>query len=471
MADGAAEAPRRAKKPRGLPHNWDMERSLLGGCLLDPGQVVELAEIVREEDFARGQHRAVWGVLVAGARKGRAVDLPGLLDEIEQRGSFDPFGGAAYVVALPSACTSVDHLLQYARRVRDLADRRRLLLALQEQVDLVTEAIPKRGDEVLPTPSELCDQVQAAVQVVRDGSSREATWTTLPPVVRSVASQVEAAHANPGRIRGVSTGLVDLDAMIGGLEPGRMYVIAAAPGMGKTSLALGIAGGAASRNHRVGIFSMEMGREQLTAQMIGMSARVEVRKMMEGRGGEEEIRRWQDAADRVAALPIVIDDEASLPIGEIRSRARAMQRSGGLDLMIVDYLQLATCPEARRGGREQEVSAVSHGLLAVAKSLNIPLIALAQLNRKVADRADKRPLPSDLRESGAIEQDAHLLLFIYRDEVYNRESADRGIAECIIPKNRSGATGTVKLGFTPQWTLFRNLAAPAPPGTDRGGYY
>lgn len=460
-----ADSPPRA---RGLPHNWETERAVLGGLLLDCSQADEIAAIVRAEDFSKPQNAALLRVYQGIMARAGRCDLTALLDEIGGSGDFDAYGGAAYVVSLPQACATVDHLAHHARRVRETADRRRLIVALSAELERVAEPSPR--DVPGPTAADLCDRATAAIQAVRDGVARDASWTTTAPVVDELAEQVRKAAASPGTLRGLSTGFHDLDRILGGLEATRLYVLAARPGMGKTSLALCVAANVARMGQRVGVFSLEMGRDQLVAQMVAQRGKVEARRMLEGRGGPDDIRRWQEGSDEVAALPILIDDTAGLSIAEIRARSRAMQREGGLGLVVVDYLQLASAPDVRRHGREVEVSAIARGCKGLAKDLGVPVLALSQLNRKCEERADKRPMPSDLRESGAIEQDADALLFLYRDEVYNPQSPDKGLAEVGVPKNRGGATGSVKLAFLPHLTLFQNYAGSSGE-PDRGSYY
>lgn len=461
-ADGdTGKPPRRSRAKDGLPHNWETERALLGGVILDSAQLPDVLDVMRPEDFVGPQHERLWRLLVELYEKNGRFDIVSVLDELEARAAFDAYGGGAYVVALPQACPTVDHIPVYARRVRDVADRRRLLLALQAAIEGVRAPTPDPDRETPPSTAELADRAMSAIQAVRDGSQTTVKWHEIGPVVDEVDRKIQEAHERPGHATGLPTGFVDLDKLIGGLEPTRMYVLGATPKTGKSSFALDILRTCAIRGFAGGIFSMEMGRDQLVTGMLSQQARVDARKMLRGQGEPDDWNRWMEASEIVHRLPIRIDDTPGLSIDNIRARARAMKRDGGLRLVIVDYLQLATSPEARKQGREQEVASVSRGLKGLAKELEVPVLVLAQLSRGLNARTNKRPVPSDLRESGAIEADADVVLFLYRDELYNPDTPDRGLAEVIVAYNRSGPTGTVKLAFIPQFTLFQNYANPA----------
>lgn len=446
---------------KGAPHNWETERSLLGGILLDSRQVPDLLERVAAEDFARPSHQQLFRILVEMQERHGAVDIVSLLDEVERRSDLGDLGGASYLAALPSACPSVDNLMVYAERVREHAVRRRLLEAAQAIVE-----------EVKGGSSDLASLLDGAEKRVFDVSqlSGSRDWFPLSLLVDEEMRTIEERAAVPGDITGVPTGFVDLDRMLAGLHPSDLLVLAARPAMGKTAFALNIGLHAARKsNVGVGIFSLEMSRQQLATRMLCGEARVDASRVRSGQLDAEDWRRLGEAAEQLHRLPIFIDDTPGLTIAQLRSKARRLRTEcPELGLVVVDYLQLMSGTGGTRESRENAVSAISRGLKILAKDLGVPVLALSQLNRSLESRTDKRPMPSDLRESGAIEQDADVILFIYRDEVYNDDSPDKGLAEIIVAKQRNGPIGRVKLAFLGQFTLFQNYASHVPGGD---GYY
>lgn len=447
---------------RGLPHNWETERSLLGGLLLDSRQVTDVQEVVRAEDFAKPQHAALFTLVAAQVERMGAADIVSVLDELEQTGKVDDYGGASYLVALPQACPSVENLMVYARRVKEHAVRRRLHLAAEAILEDISE-----GSKDLPS---LLDNAEKAVfDVAQLSTARD--WHRLGPLIDHEMLAIQQRAENPGSVQGVTTGFVDLDKMMAGLHKTDLIILAARPAMGKTAFALNLAMNAAMKGGvGVGIFSLEMSRQQLTGRLLTAQARVDAGRVRTGQlDPHEDWRRLSDAADVLHGLPIFIDDTPGLTIHQLRSKARRLRSEcPELGLIVVDYLQLMQGSGGAKESRENAISAISRGMKILAKDLQVPVIALSQLNRSLESRTDKRPMPSDLRESGAIEQDADIILFIYRDEVYNPDSPDKGLAEIIIAKQRSGPIGKVKLAFLNQFTLFQNYAG-GPEGGD--GYY
>ena len=446
---------------KGAPHNWETERSLLGGMLLDSRQIPDLLERVSAEDFARPNHRALFQLLVDLQGAQGAVDIVSLLDEVERRGESEDFGGAAYLAGLPSSCPSVDNLHVYATRVREHAVRRRLL-----------EAAQSIAEEVQDGASDLATLLDGAEKRIFDVSqlSGARDWHQLSLVLDEQMRAIEERAATPGDVTGTTTGFVDLDRMLSGLHKTDLLILAARPAMGKTAFALNIGLNAALKDGvGVGIFSMEMSRQQLATRLLCAHARVDATRVRTGALDVDDWRRLGEAADHLHSLPFFIDDTPGLTIAQLRSKARRLRSEcPNLGLIVIDYLQLMQGSGGAKESRENAVSAISRGLKILAKDLQVPVIALSQLNRSLESRTDKRPMPSDLRESGAIEQDADVILFIYRDEVYNPDSPEKGIAEIIIAKQRSGPIGKVKLAFLGQFTLFQNYAA-SPTGSD--GYY
>lgn len=446
-----------------LSHNWELERSLLGGLLLDSSQYGSTTELVCADDFSKPAHAELFRLLGELAERGGSPDLVVVLDELERRGNPEAYGGVAYVCALPQACATVDHLDDYANRVREHAMRRRLHLAGLGIVEDV-------ADGALDLPALMDGAERRVFEVTAQGGAR--TWSPMSALVEERMGSIEARVANPADVTGVTTGFVDLDRMLAGLQPTDLVILAARPAMGKTAFALNLALAAAQKAGKaVGVFSLEMGREQLTERLLCSLARVDSQLVRRGRlNPHDDWARLQGAADTLYSLPLHIDDTPSLTVTSLRSKARSLARlCPNLGLLVVDYLQLMQGTGGLKESRENAISAISRGLKILAKELRVPVVALSQLNRNLEARADKRPMPSDLRESGAIEQDADVILFLYRDEVYSPESPDKGIAEVICAKQRNGPTGTVKLAFLSQYTLFANLAS-APAGGEEGYY-
>ena len=441
-----------------MKHSWEVERSLLGGLMLDPSQLPEVSALVSSTSWHRPQHARLWELLTSMADARRAIDVVTVRDDSGRRDAFDDYGGAAYVAALPNACPSVANLPGYAERIREHAIRRDLQLALAGAGELV-----KEGQLDLP---ELLDRVESGVFAVTRAASTQA-WHTSAELVTEQMAVIEARCAHPGAVTGLATGFVDLDRMLAGLQKSDLIVLAARPAMGKTALALQVALTAAKGGVTAAFFSLEMSRQQLTSRALCLEGRVDAGRVRTGRLDADDWRQLVEAAERVAAAELLIDDTPGMSISALRSKARMMMaQRPNLGLIVVDYLQLMQGQGGTKETRENAISTISRGLKILAKELNVPVIALSQLNRSLEARSDKRPLPSDLRESGAIEQDADVILFIYRDEYYNPESPDKGLAELIVAKQRSGPTGMVKVAFLGQFTMFQNYAGPEAGGED-----
>jgi replicative DNA helicase len=447
---------------KGLPHNWETERSLLGGLLLDAGQLLEVREVLKAEDFHRPAHQHLYTLVCEMADGGVVPDPTTVLDQVERRGDAEKVGGIAYVLALPQACASVDNLPTYALRVREYAVRRQLLLASRQ----IEEDIQ---DGVLDLPALLDGAEKAIFEISNLSGPRD--WHPLSSVIDEQILEIQRRASTPGDVTGVTTGFVDLDKRLAGLQKTDLIILAARPAMGKTAFVLNLALNAALKGGvAVGIFSLEMSRHQLATRMLCSHARVDASNVRTGNlDPNDDWRRLIEASEVLHALPILIDDTPGLTITQLRSKARRLRAEHpDLGLIVIDYLQLMQGTGGAKESRENVISNISRGLKILAKELDIPVIALSQLNRSLESRTDKRPMPSDLRESGAIEQDADIILFIYRDEVYNQDSPKKGIAEIIIAKQRSGPIGTVELAFLDKYILFQNLAGP---GEAPGGYF
>lgn len=432
---------------RALPQALEAERAVLGGLLLAPEQLAEVAELLGPEDWYREAHRVVWELLQELAEAGQARDLVGLVEALRRRGLEERAGGLSYVAALSDTIPATISLLHYAELVRDSALRRRLVLALGQLRERVLA-----GDEELP------ELLGAGEDLLRGLTDRAVTTDVRPleAVMDDVYRRTRDLAAHPDRVTGTPTGYLELDRLMAGLQPTDLVVLAGRPAMGKSALAMSVAQNAAGRGHGVLVCSLEMGAEQLGQRAWSGEARVPLGRIRTGRLGDVDWHRLSDAHGTLAGLPLWIDDTPALTVAQIRGRARRLKaRAPALAVIVVDYIQLMGADA--RLPREQQVSAASRGLKALAKELNVTVVGLSQLNRGVEQRADKRPLLSDLRESGAIEQDADVIMFVYRDEYYNKESADRNIAEVIVAKQRNGPTGTARLFFEGEFTRFENL--------------
>lgn len=450
------------KQERSLPHNAETERSLLGGLILDSSQVPEIGTRLKPEDFARPAHQRLFELLIQLVERDRVADLVSITDELERRGEVEAVGGVSYVLALTSACPSVANVPVYAERVREHAVRRRLQLAAEGIIEQVQEGASDLAS--------LLDNAESSVFSVSQLSGNS-DWTRISTVVDEQMVEITRRANAPGDLTGVTTGFLDLDKKLTGWQKSDLIILAARPAMGKTALALNFALHAAAQGGvGVGVFSLEMSKEQLVTRLLTAEARVDAGRVRTGQlHSEEDWPKLGRAAEVLHGLPIFIDDSSGLTIAALRSKARRLRSEcKNLGLIVVDYLQLMQGAGGAKESRENAISAISRGLKILAKELGIPVIALSQLNRSLESRENKRPLPSDLRESGAIEQDADIILFIYRDEVYDENSPAKGEAEVIIAKHRAGPIGTVRLAFLGQYTLFQNLAHAS---DERADYY
>jgi len=431
------------------PQNIEAEQSVLGGILIEPEALSRILEILQEDDFYREGHRKIFSAMVALYQKGTPVDLITLTESLLTRQNLEGIGGASYLTSLADAIPSAVNIEVYSRIVREKAILRRL-------IHITTEIAGK------------CYQFSGEVEDILDQAEKsifEITAAKITPhiyplseVIKDSFQTIEALYERKERISGVPTGFTKLDQMTSGFQPSDLIIIAGRPSMGKTAFALDIARNAATLAEIPAvIFSLEMSRQQLAIRMLCSEARVDSYKLRSGFIGERDWPRLTNAAGILSEAPIYIDDSPALTVLQMRAKARRLKSEKGLGLVVVDYLQLMS----GRGGsdrREQEISEISRSLKALAKELNLPVVALSQLNRKVEDRTDRRPFMADLRESGAIEQDADVILFIYRDEMYDENSKQKGTAEVIIGKQRNGPVGKITLAFIDQYTRFENLA-------------
>jgi replicative DNA helicase len=441
------------------PHSIEAEQSLLGALLLDNQAFDRVADLVTGEDFYRDDHRRIWRHITKLIEAARPADVVTVSESVEASEDKDKTGGPAYLGALAQNTPSALNIRRYAELVRERSVQRRLA---QVATGIAEEALNPAGKEV----GQLLDEAESKIfQIAESGARRDQGLLEIKPVLAKVFERIDHLYHqdNQSDVTGVPTGYTRIDQMTSGLQAGDLVIIAARPSMGKTALALNIAEHVAVDNGLpVAVFSMEMSSTQLAMRMLGSIARVDQHKMRTGRLNDKE---WGDLSDAMAKLhetPLFIDEGGALTALEVRARARRLKRQySKLGLIVIDYLQLMSST-AQGENRATEISEISRSLKAMAKELDVPVVALSQLNRAVDQRPDRRPVMSDLRESGAIEQDADVILFIYREVVYKPDLPEdqRGLAEVIIGKQRNGPIGTIKLTFLGQHTRFENYQDP-----------
>jgi replicative DNA helicase len=438
------------------PQNLEAERSILGGVLLNNSAMDQILDLVEEEDFYRDAHRRIFKAMREMSARGEAIDYLTLEDQLKTQGCLEEVGGTAYLASLTDAVPATANIVHYAKIVRDKAVARRLIQASSEILQSGFEGGEDLDDMIGRAESLIFGVAQKRFQ---SGVSH------IKDLVRESFDAIERLYERKEQYTGVASGFKDLDDMTSGFQKGDLVILAARPSMGKTSLALNIAQHAAQKLKQASlVFSLEMSKESLSMRLLCAEARVDFHRMRQGLLGDAEWGHLARAAGVLSEANLYIDDTPSIRVIEMRAKARRLQaelrkQNQELALIVMDYLQLASPPRGL-DSREREISEISRSLKALAKELNVPVLALSQLSRKPESRAgeDKRPQLSDLRESGAIEQDADVVLFIYRDEVYNKETEDKGIAEIIIGKQRNGPTGRLKLRFFSEFTRFENLA-------------
>ena len=439
------------------PHSVEAEQSLLGGLLLDNQAFDRVADIVSGQDFYRDDHRRIYRHIVKLVEAAKPADVVTVSESIEASEDKDKTGGPAYLGALAQNTPSAHNIRRYAEIVRERAIQRKLI---EVGTGIADNALNPMGKDV----GQLLDEAESRVfEIAEAGARGHQGLVEIQPILAQVMERIDMLfhRDNPSDITGIATGFSDLDQRTSGLQPGDLVIVAGRPSMGKTAFALNIAEHVAVNDRLpVAVFSMEMAGSQLAMRMLGSIGRLDQMKLRTGRLTDDDWSRLTDAVGKVHDAPIHIDETPALNCLELRARARRMHRQfGALGLVVVDYLQLMSSTSMGEN-RATEISEISRSLKALAKELHVPVVALSQLNRGLEQRPNKRPVMSDLRESGAIEQDADVILFIYRDEVYNPESADKGKAEIIIGKQRNGPIGMVNLTFLGEYTRFENYANP-----------
>lgn len=450
MSDNALPAPAAGTLQ---PHNVEAEEALLGSLLIDPEVIIRVATFLQPNDFFVERNGWVYSAIQDLHERREPSDLVTLSDELERRGQLYDVGGPAHLTGLINATPTSIHAEFYARIIERTAVLRRLIEAAGKIARL---AYDNQGDidEVVDRAEEIIFGVSAR-RVERD-------LRPISQIIENYYDRIEYLHQHQGESVGIPTGLADLDKLLGGLQRSDMVVLAGRPGMGKTSLALSIALQAARRwDKRVALFSLEMSDEQLVQRLISAETSIDIQRLRLGEIRENEWPVFIQAASLLSKTAVFIDDTPAISAYELRTKARRLHAEHGLDLLIVDYLQLMR-GDFRSENRQQEISFISRSIKTLARELNIPILALSQLSRQVESRHDKRPMLSDLRESGSIEQDSDIVLFIYRDEVYNEESEFPNIAEIIVGKHRSGPTGKVSVYFKKELAKFIDLEVTRP---------
>lgn len=439
------------------PHSIEAEQSLIGGLLLDNTAWDRIGDVVAAADFYRDDHRRIFTHIQKLVETGRPADVVTVYESIEKSNEVDQTGGLAYLGEIANNTPSAANIRRYAEIVHERAVLRKLVTVGDE---IASSALTPAGRDV----KELLDEAEQKVfEIAEAGNKGKQGFVSMPEVLGEVVDRIQQLYDrdDPSEITGTPSGFTDLDKMTSGLQPGDMIVVAGRPSMGKTAFALNIAEYVGvEAKLPVAVFSLEMSGPQLAMRFLSSVGRLDQHALRTGKLGDEEWDKMTVALGKLHEAPIHIDETGAISSTDLRARARRLHRQfGKLGLIVIDYIQLMTSGSGSEN-RATEISEISRSIKALAKELSVPVIALSQLSRKVEERNDKRPMMSDLRESGAIEQDADIIIMMYREEYYNKETPDKGIAEVIVGKHRNGPTGTVRLNFQGEYTKFVNLAMP-----------
>ncbi|WP_035051579.1 replicative DNA helicase [Andreprevotia chitinilytica] len=438
------------------PHSIEAEQSVLGGLLLENQAFDRVADILFEADFYRDDHRRIWQHISKLIEHNRPADVITVAESLDNANELAYVGGLAYLGMLAANTPSAANIRRYAEIVREKSVMRQLASV---GTDIADAAYNPNGRE----PADLLDEAESKVfQIAEQSNKGKQGFISMPPILKEIVERIDYLYKqdNPSEVTGVATGFLDLDKMTSGLQKGDLIIVAGRPSMGKTAFSVNIAEHVGCElKLPVAIFSMEMGAAQLGMRMVGSIGKIDMHKLKTGRFEDEDWMRLTHAVNKLSEAPIFIEETGALTALDLRTRARRLARQvgGQLGLIVIDYIQLMA---GRAGSKDQnrasEVSEISRSLKGLAKELQVPIIALSQLSRQVEQRTDKRPMMSDLRESGAIEQDADLIMFMYRDEYYNPDSNMKGLAECILGKHRNGPVGKVPLQFQGMYSRFNN---------------
>ena len=431
------------------PHDEDVEQAVLGSMLTDNDAVMAAVEVLKEDAFYREDNKIIYQAILNLYSKSEPIDIITLKDELESMGKFEQVGGFEYLASLPDKVPTTANVQKYIKIVEEKSVLRNLIKTANEIIELGYNPTEDVEDIMDGAEKKIFDIMQ---------SKNTKSYTPIKDVLVESFTNLEKLYNQKQHVTGVPTQFYDLDDKTAGLHGSELILVAARPAMGKTAFALNIATNAALRaNVPVAIFSLEMSKDQLVNRMLCSEAMVDSNKVRTGKLDEEDWTKLAEAIGPLSEAGVYIDDTPGISVMEIRTKCRKLKMEKNIGLVVIDYLQLISGSNKRNGSREQEISEISRSLKVLAKELNVPVIALSQLSRAVEQRDDHRPMLSDLRESGAIEQDADIVMFLYRDDYYNKESAEKDIAEVIIAKQRGGSTGTVKLYWMGNYTKFVNI--------------
>ena len=431
------------------PHDEDAEQAVLGSMLTDNDAVMAAVEVLKEDAFYREDNKIIYQAILNLYSKSEPIDIITLKDELELMGKFEQVGGFEYLASLPDKVPTTANVQKYIKIVEEKSVLRNLIKTANEIIELGYNPTEDVEDIMDGAEKKIFDIMQ---------SKNTKSYTPIKDVLVESFTNLEKLYNQKQHVTGVPTQFYDLDDKTAGLHGSELILVAARPAMGKTAFALNIATNAALRaNVPVAIFSLEMSKDQLVNRMLCSEAMVDSNKVRTGKLDEEDWTKLAEAIGPLSEAGVYIDDTPGISVMEIRTKCRKLKMEKNIGLVVIDYLQLISGSNKRNGSREQEISEISRSLKVLAKELNVPVIALSQLSRAVEQRDDHRPMLSDLRESGAIEQDADIVMFLYRDDYYNKESAEKDIAEVIIAKQRGGSTGTVKLYWMGNYTKFVNI--------------
>lgn len=431
------------------PHNLEAEQAVLGAIFLEPSVIVTATEILSPEDFYRASHQRIFEAMVRLTDRGEPIDLVTVTNELDERDLLNEVGGVSYLTDLASSVPTAANLEYYAKIVEEKAILRRVIQA-------ATHIVTKTFDE----SDDVTEVLDFAEKTIFEVSQNKATgnFKNIKDVLIDVYDNIEQLHHHKGDVTGVPTGFKDLDRITSGFQKNDLIIIAARPSVGKTAFALNIAQNVAIHaRENVAIFSLEMGAEQLVMRMLCAEGNIDAQRLRTGKLEEEDWSKLTMAMGSLSDAGIYIDDTPGIKVSEIRSKCRRLKQEHGLGMVLIDYLQLIQGSGNSKENRQQEVSEISRSLKALARELEVPVIALSQLSRSVEQRQDKRPMMSDIRESGSIEQDADIVGFLYRDDYYDKESEKENIIEIIIAKQRNGPVGTVELAFVKEYNKFVDL--------------
>ena len=446
MAEAAVDRP--------LPHNLEAERAVLGAVLLNAEAIHQAVDFIRETDFFRDAHRRIFARMLDLMERGQAIDFITIKDELGRTGDLDQVGGPAYIASLVDGLPHGVNIADYARIVKEKASLRSLI---QSANRVLTSAYQAEEDA-----EAIVDEAEREIFAIAEGTIHKG-FVSMRELAHASFAVVEQAHARKQLVTGVPTGFLELDEILAGLQPSDLVIVAARPAMGKTSLVLNIAEHVGTKaNMTVGFFSLEMSKEQLFLRLLMSEAGIDGHRLRTGFLGERDFPKLTQAMETLSRARIFIDDSAAIGVLEMRAKARRLKAEHGLDLIVVDYIQLMQ-GRGRFENRVTEVASISRALKGLAKELSVPVVALSQLSRAPENRPNKRPQLSDLRESGALEQDADVVLMIYREDMYEPTEENQGVAELIVAKQRNGPTGTVRLAFIREFTRFENLERGAGP--------